>query len=314
MLKKIMAVILLFILLLAGCSGGMSDESKSSSDMGAKTESMDNSESNDVSFSEGEKDSAVENNESDDGKAKTNAADAAMERMVIYNAELNLRVKNFEKTRNALEQKAKIYNGYIVNSSSSRYDGEQQSGTMTFRIPQEHFQAFLTDAEGLSVQVYNRQVSGEDVTEEYVDIESRLKSKRAVEARLLEFMKQAQKTDDLLKISSDLANVQEEIEQVLGRKKFLENQSALSTVTISLEENAVSVPKIDNENLNTWQKIKKQFADNINIILSAGSGIIVFLIGNLPILLIVGIIVSVIIFFVRKYTRRTENNNIDSNS
>lgn len=314
MSKKIKSVILLFILLLAGCSGGMSDESKSSSDMGAKTESMDNSESNDVSFSEGEKDSALENNQSDDGKAKTNAAEAAMVRMVIYNAELNLRVKNFEKARNALEQKAKSYKGYIVNSSSSRYDGEQQSGTMTFRIPQEHFQAFLTDAEGLSVQVYNRQVSGEDVTEEYVDLESRLKSKRVVEARLLEFMKQAQKTEDLLKISSDLANVQEEIEQVLGRKKFLENQSALATVTISLEENAVSVPKIDNENLNTWQKIKKQFAENINILLSAGSGIIVFLIGNLPILLIVGFMVSAIIFFVRKYAKRPENNDIDSNS
>jgi len=312
--RKIMAVILVFILLLAGCSGGMSDESKSSSDVGAKTESMNNSESNDVSFSEGEKDSAVENNEPDDGKAKSNAAEAAIERMVIFNAEMNLRVKNFEKARNALEQKAKSYKGFIVNSSSSRYDGEQQSGTMTFRIPQEHFQAFLTDAEGLSVQVYNRQVSGEDVTEEYVDLESRLKSKRAVEARLLEFMKQAQTTEDLLKISSDLANVQEDIEQVLGRKKFLENQSALSTVTISLEENTVSVPKIDNENLNTWQKIKKQFADNINILLSAGSGIIVFLIGNLPILLIAGFIVSAIIFFVRKHTRRSENNDIDSNS
>jgi len=312
--KQILSVILLFILLLAGCSGGMSDESKSSSDMGAKTESMDNSEKNDVSFSEGEEDSAAENIASDKEKAKSNAAEAAVERMVIYNAELNLRVKNFEKARNALEQKAKTYKGYIVNSSSNRYDGEQQSGTMTFRIPQEHFQAFLNDAEGLSVQVYNRQVSGEDVTEEYVDLESRLRSKRAVEARLLEFMKQAQKTEDLLKISSDLANVQEEIEQIAGRKKFLENQSALSTVTISLEENEVPVPKIDNENLNTWQKIKKQFADNINILLSAGSGIIVFLIGNLPILLIVGFIVSAIIFFVRKYTRRSENNNIDSNS
>ncbi|MGA9227000.1 MAG: DUF4349 domain-containing protein, partial [Mesobacillus sp.] len=103
MSKQILSVILLFILLLAGCSGGMSDESKSSSDMGAKTESMDNSEKNDVSFSEGEEDSAAENIASDKEKAKSNAAEAAVERMVIYNAELNLRVKNFEKARNALE-------------------------------------------------------------------------------------------------------------------------------------------------------------------------------------------------------------------
>lgn len=317
MSKKRLAVILSFILLLAGCSGGMSkEESKSSSDMGAKTESLDNESNKDISFSEGEEESAPGDDSTVEEKTNKNVAVVDVERMVIFNAEMNLRVKNFEKARNALEQKAKSYNGYIVQSSSNRYDGEQQSGTMTFRIPQEHFQSFLSDAEGLSVQVYNRQVSGQDVTEEYVDLESRLKSKRAVEARLLEFMKEAQKTEDLLKISSDLANVQEDIEQIAGRKKFLENQSALSTVTITLEENEVPVSKIDNENLNTWQKIKKQFADNINILLSAGSGIIVFLIGNLPILLIVGFIVSAIIFVVRKYTRRSDNNNnnIDSNS
>lgn len=312
---KRLAVVLSFILLLAGCSGGMSKEdSKSSGDMGAKTESMENNTSDEISFSETEQDSAETDGVSGDQKAKTNTAELSVERMVIFNAEMNLRVKNFEKARNALEQKAKSYKGYIVQSSSNRYDGEQQSGTMTFRIPQEHFQSFLNDAEGLSVQVYNRQVSGQDVTEEYVDIESRLKSKKAVEARLLDFMKEAKKTEDLLKISTDLARVQEEIEQIAGRKKYLENQSALSTVTITIEENDVPVPKIDNENLNTWQKIKKQFAENINLLLAAGSGVIVFFVGNLPILLIVGIIVTGIIIVVRRYTRRSDNNNIDSNS
>ena len=139
-------------------------------------------------------------------------------------------------------------------------------------------------------------------------------SKRAVESRLLEFMNKAEKTEDLLKISSDLADVQEDIEQIAGRKKFLENQTALSTVTIMLEENAVAVPKIENENLNTWQKVKKQFAHNINILLSFGSGLIIFLVGNLPILLIVGLVIGVIIYLVKRYTGRPPNNNIDSNS
>jgi hypothetical protein len=313
--KKKLAVILSFFLFLAGCSGGMSNEdSKSSYDQEADSGALDNAKSEEIAFSEGEENSSAGESSADDEKAKTNSDNAAINRMVIFNAEMALRVENYEKARNALEQKANNYNGYIVQSSSSRYDDDQQSGTMTFRIPQENFQAFLNDAEGLAVKVNNRQVSGQDVTEEYVDIESRLKSKRAVEARLLEFMKQAQKTEDLLKISSDLANVQEEIEQIAGRKKFLENQTAFSTVTINLEENTVSVPKIDNDSLNTWQKIKKQFAENINILLSAGSGIIVFLVGNLPILLIVGTIVASIIYFVRKSARRSGNNNIDSNS
>lgn len=311
MSKKILAVIFSFIIILAGCSGGMSDksESKAARD-GDTSESMDNTAKEELALSESESDQ--NSNTAVKGTDKTKMD--TVQRMVIFNADMNLRVKNFEKARNALEQKAKGYNGYIVQSSSASYEDGQQSGTMTFRIPQEHFQAFLNDAEGLSVEVYNRQVTGQDVTEEYVDLESRLRSKRAVEARLLEFMKNAQKTEDLLKISSDLANVQEEIEQIAGRKKFLENQTAFSTVTINVEENQVTVPKIDNENLNTWQKIKKQFADNINILLSAASAIIVFLVGNLPILVIVGLIVAAIIVIVRKYVKRTENHDIDSNT
>ncbi|MBS8263280.1 DUF4349 domain-containing protein [Mesobacillus boroniphilus] len=302
---------LLFVLILAGCSGGMSqDESKMSADGDSNT-SMENVSHDEVGFSE---DNSAGEESKEEGQASQEIDESASQRMVIYNAEMDIRVESFEKARNALENKAKEYKGYIVQSNSNRYDGEQQSGTMTFRIPQEHFHAFLNDAEGLSVQVNNRHVSGQDVTEEYVDLESRLKSKKAVEARLLDFMKQAQKTEDLLKISSDLADVQEQIEQIAGRKKFLENQTALSTVTISLQENEVPVPKIDNDSLNTWQKIKKQFADNINILLAAGSGIIVFLIGNLPILLLVGAIVAAIIYFVRKKAGPRQNNNIDSNS
>ncbi|MFT9598328.1 DUF4349 domain-containing protein [Mesobacillus sp.] len=313
MLKKMFYMVLLFVFLLGGCSGGMSqDDSKMSAD-GDRNSSMENVSEGEIGFSESDKADSGEDAKAE-GQASQKIEEAAAQRMVIYNAEMDIRVINFEKARNALEQKAKAYNGYIVQSNSNRYDGEQQSGTMTFRIPQEHFHAFLNDAEGLSVQVNNRHVSGQDVTEEYVDLESRLKSKKAVEARLLDFMKQAQKTEDLLKISSDLADVQEQIEQIAGRKKFLENQTALSTVTITLQENEVPFPKIDNDSLNTWQKIKKQFADNINILLAAGSGIIVFLVGNLPILILVAMIVAAIIYFVRKKTKSGQKNNVDSNS
>ncbi len=89
-----------------------------------------------------------------------------------------------------------------------------------------------------------RNISGDDVTEEYVDLESRLKSKRVVEERLISFMNNAEKTEDLLKISEDLAEVQEEIETIEGRKKFLENQTSLSTIIITLYENKVTVPSL----------------------------------------------------------------------
>ena len=88
---------------------------------------------------------------------------------------------------------------------SQRMGYEQVSGSITVRIPQKSFQAFLRDAEGQAAEVLQRRITGTDVTEEYVDLDSRLKSKRVVEERLITFMETAEKTEDLLKISADLS-------------------------------------------------------------------------------------------------------------
>lgn len=298
MVLKRLAVILLFLLSLTACSAGGSEKSEMSADQAKQSSDQEDQKSEmNVSLNNSESDS---DQAAADSKEKSSVQVVDVNRMVIYHAELNLEVKNFETARKGLEEKAKSYNGYIVQSNSNSYDGEQRTGTMTFRIPEQHFREFLNDAEGLSLEVNSREVSGEDVTEEFVDLESRMKSKRVVEARLLDFMNSAQKTEDLLKISDDLAIVQEDIEKIAGRKKFLENQTALSTVTLTLEENAVAVPKIENDQLNTWQKIKKQFADNINLLLAFGSGLMVFIFGNLPILLIVTLLMLAVFFTVKK--------------
>ena len=213
-------------------------------------------------------------------------------RKIIHRAELQLNVKNLENTQLTIEKKVSEYGGYIVESNVHRESEESISARLTVRIPEKHFQKFLTDAEGEAAEILNRNVTGEDVTEQYIDLESRVKSKRTVEERLLEFMGKAEKTEDLLKISSDLSNVQEEIELIVGKMKYLENQTSFSTIEIAMYENRVIVPGLDSKNLDTWEKTKKQLATSTNFIFAAGSGLIVFFIGNLPVLvflLLVGI-------------------------
>jgi hypothetical protein len=227
--------------------------------------------------------------------------------MVIYQAELHLRVKKFEQTLQSLEEKVGKYGGYIAESNVSKDGDEQLSGSIKIRIPQKHFQTFLHEAEGQAAEVLQRKISGDDVTEEYVDLESRLKSKRVVEERLISFMNSAEKTEDLLKISDDLSKVQEEIEMIEGRKKFLENQTSLSTVFITLYENKVSIPPLENDDLNTWEKTKKQFMKSTNMLLSGISGLVVFLLGNLPILIILAIIGILLFLYGRKVIKRNRN-------
>src|SRR5690625_5206716 len=113
-------------------------------------------------------------------------------------------------------------------------------------------------------------------------------------------MEDAKKTEDLLKISKDLATVQEDIEVIVGKMKYLENQSAFSTIEISMHEDRVVIPELDNQDLNPWEKTKKQLATSLDFLLSAGSSLVVFFIGNLPVILILLIIGAVIYFKIKK--------------
>ena len=113
-------------------------------------------------------------------------------------------------------------------------------------------------------------------------------------------MKDAEKTEDLLKISSDLAKVQEEIEVLVGKIKYLENQTSFSTIELTMVENRVIIPEIENKDLNTWEKTKKQFITSTNALLSIGSGIIVFIVGNLPVLILVTIIAVAVFWIIKK--------------
>jgi hypothetical protein len=278
---KILLVGLMVFMSIAGCSSSKKEEasrgSKSMEDI-ASTEQQ-----------EMETETDEQNSEQQVIKSE--------KKMVIYHAEIRMEVKEFQKVQQTIEQLVQSQGGYIVQANVYESENHRLEGTVTTRIPQAKFQTFLGQLEKLAMKVHSRHVTGQDVTEEFVDLESRLKSKQAVEERLYQFLKEAKDTKDLLAISNDLARVQEEIEQIKGRMKYLQNQSDLSTVTIHLFENKVIVPDLENKDLNTWERTKKQFISSINLLLSLFSGLVVFIIGNLPILVVFILLISLLIFF-----------------
>ena len=226
-------------------------------------------------------------------------------RMIIHQARISTNVKDLEKAQQNMEEKVKEYEGYIVESNVYLESDETSTGKMIVRIPEKHFETFLSEAEEEASKVLEKNGTGQDVTEQYIDLSSRVKSKRAVEERLLAFMKDAEKTEDLLKISNDLAEVQEEIEVLVGKINYLENQTSFSTIELTMYENRVIIPEIENKDLNTWEKTKKQFITSTNSLLSIGSGIIVFIFGNLLVLvLLVGIAVVVVWVIKRKKIKK----------
>lgn len=224
--------------------------------------------------------------------------------MIIHTASIDIIVKDLNLAQTEIKEKINEYDGYIVDSNISRKGDQYLSGSITARVPSEYFEAFLTATEEIAAEVVEQITKGEDVTAEYVDLESRLKSKKVVEERLLSFMKEAEKTEDLLIISQDLARVQEEIDVVQGRMKYLKNQSSFSTIEIYLNENKIIIPEIDSKELNTWEKTKQQFFTSVNSLLSIGSGFIIFFVGNIPVILILAAIGFGIFYIIRRKMKR----------
>ena len=277
----------LFVLL-AACSGN-EDSAKMSIE---ETESASDS----AEFSTEEK-----NVEADmEQESVTEDMDTPNTRMIIHQARISTNVKDLKKAQHNMEQKVKKFDGYIVESNVYLESDENSTGNMIVRIPEMHFETFLSETEAEASKVLEKNVTGQDITEQYVDLSSRVKSKRAVEERLLAFMKDAEKTEDLLKISTDLAKIQEEIEVLVGKINYLENQTSFSTIELTMYENRVIIPEIENKDLNTWEKTKKQFITSTNALLSVGSGIIVFIVGNLPVLVLLTVITVGLVWVIKR--------------
>ncbi len=169
---------------------------------------------------------------------QTQNAPAVFERKIIRNANLTLETNAPEEAQQKITAIAESKGGFVIESSQSSSDAQattRDTVTMTIRIPAAKFNETLDEIRKTSSRVIVETVKGQDVTEEFIDIEARLKTKKALEEQFLGIMKQSKSVEDALNVQRELADVRGEIEQIEGRKRFLENQSSLSTVKIELQ-------------------------------------------------------------------------------
>lgn len=169
---------------------------------------------------------AVERNFSGNSNDAGSAAETGVERKLIRNGDLSLEVSDLEKTQAAVENWVKEFGGYISNSNN----GEKNS-SYTARIPSEKFDAAM-EAAGTLGTVKNKNISAQDVSEQFYDLQSRLATKKILRDKLNGYLKQANSMQDILKVESELNSVQSEIESMEGRFKRLSSQIDFSTISI----------------------------------------------------------------------------------
>lgn len=165
---------------------------------------------------------------------------APVERKIIRNASLTLEVEQPSKAMQRIASIAESRGGFVVTSDSRQQTGakgtkDYEVVTVELRVPAAQFDAALADIRNAGGSVTAQKITGKDVTEEYIDLEARLRTQRALEEQLLEIMKGAHQVSDAISVQRELANVRTEIERVEGRRRFLENQSSLSTISVTLQ-------------------------------------------------------------------------------
>ncbi|MDO8735973.1 MAG: DUF4349 domain-containing protein [Thermoleophilia bacterium] len=129
------------------------------------------------------------------------------------------------------------YGGYVVSGDTRMGSDGLKTGSITIRIANanDNFTRAQTEVDGLG-NVTSKKISGQDVTEEYVDLQSRLRNAEAQEAQYLSLMQRAQTIEEILTVQSRLAEVQSEIEQIKGRMKYMEGRTDFATISVELRE------------------------------------------------------------------------------
>jgi len=176
---------------------------------------------------------AVNQGGTDSAAPGAQPAQPAAQRLVIKNAEVSLEVADVSDAEARIRARAEQLGGYVVSASTSG-SGEYLSTAIVFRVPADRFEDALSGVEGLARRVLSRSVGGQDVTEEFVDLGSRLRNLEATRDRLLDLLGRATRVEDALQVNQALTDVQGEIEQIQGRRQYLQQSAAFSTITAQL--------------------------------------------------------------------------------
>ncbi len=158
-----------------------------------------------------------------------------VERKIIKNGELELELDKPAEAYNQISSLASSYGGFVVTSESQQLGVSGVRMTVVVRVPAAKFETALKDIRALGARVLREKVAGQDVTDQYIDLEARLKAKKLLEEQFFDILKKATKVSDMLEVQNSLNQVRTEIEQLEGQLRFLENQASLSTITITLQ-------------------------------------------------------------------------------
>lgn len=225
-------------------------------------------------------------------------------RKLIRTARLEVETKEFEPSMSSLEDQVRELGGYIENMdiyNGSRYSGDgTKYADLTLRIPEGKLEGFLDSVSRLC-NVVRRSDSVEDVTLTYVDMESHRDALRTEQTRLLELLEKAENLEDILTIEERLTNVRYRLESMESSLRTIDNQVEYSTVHLKVSEVKELTPAAEET---IWQRISEGFLGSLGQIGHGAAEVCIWLLVNLPHLIIWAALTAAIVLIIRRNRRK----------
>lgn len=229
------------------------------------------------------------------------------DRKLIKTVDLSVETREFDQMVEELDRQVEAAGGYVEYRST--YNGSlyssyrsQRSADMTIRIPQEKLDGFLDAVSDIS-NVISRNDRVDDITLTYVDLKSHKEALKTEQARLLELLEQAQSVEDIITIEDRLSNVRYQIESMESQLRTFDNQVDYSTVSLNIQEVKELTPASEKS---AWEQICAGFVESLHSIGKGAVEIGIWLLVNLPYLVILAAVVALVVLAARRQMRRSE--------
>ncbi len=218
-------------------------------------------------------------------------------RMIIRSGSLSIEAEKYDETESKIKQIVTGFNGYITNTSATLNVSGKKQGTITVRVASDKFDNVIAELSKIG-RVMNENITGNDVTEEYMDSEARLKTQQELESRLLKLLQEKTASlTNVVEVEQKLASVRENIERTQGRMKYLKDQASWSTLAVSVYEPALLQTSTGG---GFFYELGQSVKKGLNGFTAVLSGIITIVIALTPIVTIM----LIIAYFIRKYFKK----------
>lgn len=225
----------------------------------------------------------------------------AKRRKLIYTATVQLIVEDFEPVPSQVETLARQYDGFLARSNLSGSPGQPRHGQWTIRIPVDRYEPFLAAVRELG-EVQTLSSDSKDVTEEYQDVESRIRNKKQEEERLLTLLKEATgKLEDILAVEKELSRVRGEVEQAEGRLRVLKDLTDLTTITLYVNEIKNYVPE---EGATYATRARRAWDNSLAALVTTAQALSIGGLALVPWLIVLGTPLGLVFLLARRRWRR----------